>query len=384
MAMKVPTSAPAQPNTINTQPAVVTSTPDQQFQWATVGSDNNVYTASITEPGFVSTISNPLSTEPGYGRCLKLLFTATGGTGTVAVAAADAPWNFINMLNFQDAGGNTLFNLDGYSLYLMNKYCGLNGTYGLGDPALDDEYSAINSAGNFQFVVRIPFEYALAEGLVAFGNQSAMPKLNITTNPISTVYSTQPTTAPTNVQVTCDIEFYTIPNDGNILPPNFGSSFQAQVQSGSPTFGANSATIVNTNHLGHQLSGVIFIIRDSTNTRIDAFPGSGAYLTVKLSNTTWIYKRTGQITNDMRLLFNTFDPPYSRETGVIVLSNKDSYTKANLGLLDSGLKAKNTVGGTTLSFQGNTWGSGGTPPYTATIIPMLIAPPSKTLISPVG
>ena len=383
MVAKVPIATPSQPNTINTSKTTLQTTPDQQFIWNSLDQDTNVYTQSIN-PATTQTISNPLSTDPGYGRYLKFTFTATGGTGTVAVAAPDAPFNFINSLNFQDAGGVQLFQLDGYSWAMVQKYCGLFGTFGMGDPLLEEDYSAVDAAGNFTFTLRIPFEYALAQGLTAFGNQAALPKCLITTNPISSIYSTQPTTAPTNITVTCDIGYYAIPNNGNILPPNFGASFQAILQSGSPGFSANSSSIVYTNHLGHQLSGVILICRDSTNARVDAYPAAGSRLTVKLSNSIWRYSTTNEITNQMRKIFNTFDPSYSRETGVLVLSNKDSYTQANLGLLDSGLKSKQTTSGTNLSFQGMTWGSGGTSPYGLQIIPLIIAPPSQTIITPGG
>jgi len=137
----------------------------------------------------------------GYVRALVLLVTATGGVGTGVVANEDAPWNVIKNIALTEPNGAQISQFNsGYDLYLANKWGGYRP--GLtADPRNSPVYSPVSaSGGNFQFMVRIPVEINLRDGLGSLPNQNAAAtfKLRLALAGSAAVYSTAPgTTLPT-------------------------------------------------------------------------------------------------------------------------------------------------------------------------------------------
>lgn len=145
---------------------------------------------------------------PAYGflRHICLEVTFSGATLGAGVLSADWPWNILQQVQLLDTNGAPIFGpLDGYALYVANKY----GGYGYRqDPKLDQGY---DGTINGKFFLRIPVEISRHNGYGALANQNAANsyKLQYTVNN-NAVFSTQPTTPP-NVSIRAHLEAWSQP-----------------------------------------------------------------------------------------------------------------------------------------------------------------------------
>lgn len=292
-------------------------------------------------------ISTPLVATQGYVAGYRLRFAATGGTGTVAVYSADAPYSVVQNLVFKDAYGITLLSGDGYSmLHLVPKW---SGQWAIGSGAESStlpSWVAQTSAGNFAFATYLPLQYSKANGLIAGANASAVPSLQMQLT--NAVYTTQPTTAPT-IEIDNDNDFYWLPAGTSVLPPGLGTTCQWVEQTANPTIGTQSTTTVQVPRLGGYLHTIILVLRDNTNARIDAWP---TRIQIGIDGVIYVDSRTEQIFDEMFQQFWGL----SRETGVLVITRKNCLSQANLGLFDTGEQYISSNPGTQLTI-GGTWGT---------------------------
>jgi hypothetical protein len=209
----------------------------------------------------------------GFMRHVVLLVEATGGAGSAAVAKADAPWDVLDEISLSDVNGNPIFGpVNGYELYLINKY----GAYAyMTDPKLSPIYQAVQTNGNFAFLLRIPVEIAARDGLGALANQNASQtfKVRYSVSPRSRVYSTDPETTVPTLRVRAWLESWTQPGPTDLRgvpqaqqPPNHGT-----VQYWTRQNPANAAgqQAIRLSRVGNMLRNIIFIQRDSTGARVD-------------------------------------------------------------------------------------------------------------------
>lgn len=207
----------------------------------------------------------------GYVRSIYLYVTATGGTGTVAVAQEDAPFNVLKSIALTEPNGAVLHNFTtGHDLYLANKWGGYRNAIGA-DPKASPVYSAPGTNGNFSFYVRIPVELNLRDGLGALPNQNAAAtfKLRLTLGRLADVFSTSPTTAP-NVRVRVGIETWDQPESqtagqtNQITPPavNTTQFWSAQIYN----VNAGSQTIRLT-RVGNYIRNLVCVYRRNGTSR---------------------------------------------------------------------------------------------------------------------
>lgn len=292
-------------------------------------------------------IATPLVATQGYIAGYRLRFQASGGTGTVAVASADAPYNLVQNMVFKDAYGVTLLSGSGYSmLHLVPKWSG-QWSIGLGAESSNlPSWSAIANTGNFAFATYLPLQYSKANGLIAGANAAAVPSLQMQLT--TAVYSTQPTTAPT-IEIDNDNDFYWLPAGTNILPPGLGTTCQWVEQTANPTIGTGSTTTVQVPRMGGYLHTIILVLRDNTNARIDAWP---TRIQIAIDGVIYVDSRSEQIFDDMYQQFWGL----TRETGVMVITRKNCLSQNNLGLFDTGEQYISSNPGTQLTV-GGTWGT---------------------------
>ena len=233
---------------------------------------------------FGSLFTPQLKPVGGYLRFYPLYVTASGGSGssTAAVASADAPWNTIQNLFLRDPFGQPIIQADGFSLYLMDLYSGQSGSLGFGNQTITlPSYSAITSAGNFNFRIHIPFELD-SSGYCSLPamNAASQPSIWVQTNPASVVYSTSPGTVPT-LQLQLDEEFWAAPVDNpQFAPPDVGSSAQWSVTKAPTGIASAQFQRIVLPRVGALCNTLILILRDSTGARVDGWPTSDLQLWV--------------------------------------------------------------------------------------------------------
>lgn len=157
-----------------------------------------------------SASSTPYTVEvPAYGFLRGLWFKVrvTGGAGGTTPAAykADAPFSWIQTIQFLDVNSApVIFQVTGFDLYLIYKY---GGYFFMSDPKESEEYTQGGTGGNSFFVLYLPLEIRARDGLGAMANTSSNTayKVLVTVAPTTDVFSTAPVpTLPT----LCRIDVY--------------------------------------------------------------------------------------------------------------------------------------------------------------------------------
>jgi hypothetical protein len=255
----------------------------------------------------------------GYVRVYTLYITAGGGTGTVAVASADAPYNTIQNLFLRDPFGQPIIQADGYSLLLMDLYGGQSGVFGFGNvPSALPSFSAVANTGNFIYRVNIPFEMdSSAYCSLPAMNAASQPSIWVQTNPSTVVYSTAPTTVPT-LTFQLDEQFWAAPVDNpQFAPPDVGSSAQWSVTKAPTGIASAQFQRVVLPRVGALTTTLIAILRDSTGARVDAYPASDLQLWV--DGVPHLYETFVQRQDKMFAQFGV-----TRPSGVVVYTFRNS------------------------------------------------------------
>ncbi len=227
----------------------------------------------------------------GFISGFELDVTASGGVnGTKTVTKGeDAPWNAISSLIVTDSHGTQLHTLNGYTAYLLQRYMG-----GSLFPVESDSQSftdvstGASGTGNFDFKLRVPFEYgADGRGCLPNSNDAAAYKIATKFDTATTVYGSsgagQPGTLPT-LGGTIRLLVRIIPPPADIYgrpqvqtPPIYPSYIvsESESPSGTTKAGANSYYLTKK---GNVYAMIAMIFRDSTGSRSGAVSG-GIYPT---------------------------------------------------------------------------------------------------------
>lgn len=205
----------------------------------------------------------------GYLRSIYLQVTASGGTVGSAALAADAPWNIIQQVMLSDVNGAPIFGpVDGYQLYLINKY---GGYMFRSDPAVWPDHAATGIT--ISFALRIPVEVNRQTAFGALGNQNAAAayKLRITLNTIANIWSVAPTAAPA-LRFRGYIETWTqpLPQDAAgrpqaTQPPAHGTTQYWSAQQYTINGGQQ---IITLTRVGNLIRSFILIYRNNSGVRI--------------------------------------------------------------------------------------------------------------------
>lgn len=137
----------------------------------------------------------------GFLRGLYVLVEASGASNvaTVAYQSIDAPFNMIDSITLEDTNSKPIVGpLNGYDLYLINKY----GGYAFGaDPKRSPVFNATSGTTTpyaAAFVLRIPVELVARDALGSLPNKSGTNKFRVRIRiaASTTVFSTAPTNLP--------------------------------------------------------------------------------------------------------------------------------------------------------------------------------------------
>lgn len=327
-------------------------------------------------------VTQPLSAAPGYFRAFRMMFKVTGGTGTTAVATADAPYSICSLVTLKDAFGTPLIVAPGYeALFLIPLYGGQFGIGGTRFISNLPSYSAMSKAGNFTFYTSLPLEFAKGYGVVSGANASLLPNITLNVAAESAIYTTNPAGGTLNLQVQNDADFYWLPEGVQVEPPGLGTTMQWIYQQCNPTFSANSTTTVQLPRLGGYIAALVLEIRDSNNARQDAWPSRFRLI---VDGVPLIDSDINEIYDDMAIQMgigsgSAAAGKTTRPPGTICITRRNSLGQEDMGLFDTGESYLSTNPGTLIEVQGAPWGSGGTGPYTLNVLAAQVVP-SGTLI----
>lgn len=211
----------------------------------------------------------------GYVRSLLVLVTASGGTGgsPSVTLDEDAPFNLLKNIYLTEPNGAVINQFDtGHDLYLANKWGGYGHVLG-SDMRAAPTFSAFGTTyASSTFLLRIPVELNLRDGLGSLPNQnsSATFKLRMTLAKNTDLGSgTFPTTLPT-VRVRVYLEAWDQPElqasgmSNQITPPamnttSFWSSQVYTVNSGLNT--------IRLTRVGNYIRNLVFILQRAGNSR---------------------------------------------------------------------------------------------------------------------
>lgn len=233
-----------------------------------------------TVPIGASTIAINPADVPAYGfmRGILIEVTATGGTGTAAVYKGDGPFSALTDVQVSDVNGAPIVGpVDGYDLYLINKYGGYRRA-GV-SPKTHPDYTAPTS-GNFSFLTYVPIEVNGRDGLGSLANLNAASayKLRLSVALKGNVFTVDPTTLP-NVRVRAWLDAWTQPAGSDLKgqpqqtePPAHGTTSYWSKYVQNVTAGANT---IKLPRVGNLIRNQIYVFRDVAGVRNKvSFPGS--------------------------------------------------------------------------------------------------------------
>ncbi len=232
------------------------------FRRSTIANESQFY--STTVPLSTSQQDLPPIPVPAFGflRGILVHVVASGGAGS-AVGTQDSPFNALSF-NFTNSTTQAAFYGPlpaGLFAMLSNKY----GGYRYGSDPRSGIFTPVQSSGNFEFYTYIPIEILKRSGLGSISNLNAAVayQLQLAISPVSTIYSTAPTTLP-SISIDVTSVNWAQPQASNILgeattgtPPDLGA---VQFWSLSNSFNVNAgAQTLQLTNLGYYLRNLIFI-----------------------------------------------------------------------------------------------------------------------------
>jgi hypothetical protein len=282
-----------------------------------------------------------LEVDPnGFLAGLWILVEATTvGNAATVVFAADAPFNVLDLVNFQDTNSQPLVGpMNGFDLYLVDKY---GGYHFQDDPKaspifLQTAGVGAGAGGSFAFALWIPAELVRRDGLGSLPNKSASStfSVNMRLAPSASVYTTAPTALPP-VRVRVLLEGWQDPNVADIRgnavnpnPPGVQTTQYWHKQNYTLASGSLNQRLLGIDSLVRNL---IFVARDENNARLQGdleFPDPF----------TLLYE-TSQIVNRHRALWRHFIAQhYGYIAAVDVANGRDSGVYPLPFCLDFGLQ----------------------------------------------
>ncbi len=208
----------------------------------------------------------------GFLRSLLVLVTFAGGSGGSAAAAADAPWNVLQSIEFSDINGSPIIApMTGYELFVLNKY---GSPKWKGDPKAWRSFTALDANGNGQFLLRIPLEIALRDALGSLPNQNASQtfRFSYTVNTSAQVFTTPPVTTVPTCQVQVWTESWAAPAPVDAMgarqeqvPPDVGVVQFASKQ--VVNVAATGEQTIRHSRVGQAIRALIYIGRTAAGVR---------------------------------------------------------------------------------------------------------------------
>jgi hypothetical protein len=346
------------------------------------------YLSSANAMGGV--ITQPLVAVPGYIRGYRVNINAGSGVNgnTTIVAAADAPFSVISLVQLKDAFGTPLIVAPGFEgLYLVPLFSGGFGLDVSTDVTLLPSFSGVSTGstgtGNFNFPTYLPLEFNKGYGVISGANASLLPTLQWNLAASSSVYTTAPGTVPT-VNLGVDADFYWLPEGVAVEPPGLGSTRQWVLQQANPTVTSAATSRNQLPRLGGYLDTLVFISRNTSAARYDVLPGF-ATNAISVGNTSrfqfyvdgvpLLDTTTLELLDDMQINFGWLPTSTtggtanitggnSRPAGVFAITRKLAINQKSMGLFDTGETFLSTNPGTLMELAGAPWGTFATGPAT--------------------
>lgn len=210
----------------------------------------------------------------GYVRNLVLVVTGTGGTGT-PVFHEDGPFGVLQAVALTEPNGAVIAQFNGgHDMAMANKWGGYGSVLGA-DPRMSPTTST-DATGNFSFVLRIPIELSMRDGLGSLPNQNAAATFKLRVSLASgaaaatgPLYTTAPTIQPT-VRVVAYLEAWDQPEvsaagmTNQVTPPAMNTTqfWSTQIFN----VGAGVQTVRLT-RVGNYIRNLILILRRAAGTR---------------------------------------------------------------------------------------------------------------------
>jgi hypothetical protein len=270
----------------------------------------------------------------GFLRYIDLTVTGTTAGNSANVAFnADGPFNLLQQISLLSANGDSLISpIDGFSLYLLNKYAALGrDRY---DPVADPNYAVTTGSGatggSFTFKLRIPVEVDTRDAFGSLANMAANQSflLQLSLNNTAGLYTTAPTAAP-QITINAVMEYWSAPAQSNATgdvqattPPGIGSVSLIQTQ--QPPITASSQQNIQQLNVGNTIRCVIYVLRTSAGVRTEAdWPSVTNFY---VNNDPWYYKTKAnwrsQMGTNYQLTAPTATPTAgAMDNGVFVLND---------------------------------------------------------------
>lgn len=214
----------------------------------------------------------------GYLRYLTVIVEAvTAGNSANVAFQADGPFSAIDTVQFEDVNASPMFGpFGGYEWAMINKW----GGYNFGDDPRDSPtYTRVTgtgaTGGSFSYILHIPVEIASRDTIGALPNKSgnALYKLRLRLAPLSAVYSTAPTNAPTVRIRVLPVSWWDPPTadlHGNPYAQEPPAINTTQFWTKTPFSLAAGNFRQGAERLGNPIRNLIFILRDASGVRTSA------------------------------------------------------------------------------------------------------------------
>lgn len=315
----------------------------------------------------------PMVSSPGWnkGYRIKWVSTTAAGTGGVIITtgpSADPPHNIVQLLQLKDAWGTNLLAGPGWEMMFLVQL--ISGQFGLDESRDPRAFPATSwtgitaASGAFTFTTYLPFEFTKGYGCISGANAALLPVLQTMVSPLSSLFSTSPSVAPTQT-VQCDADFYWLPNVP-VDPPGIGTTCQFIFQPCNPVVTSAGSLRVQLPRLGGYLTVLGFDLRDSTNARVDGWP---ARPQIYVDGVPLIDSDIATLYEDMAMQTGigagatpgtqttATSGGITRPAGIIFLDRKISLAQRDFGLLDTGEVFLSTNPGTQVEINGTPWGT---------------------------
>lgn len=230
-----------------------------------------------------------------YGYDLIAQAVAPSNNSANVAYQEDGPYSIFSSIIYKDVNGE-LINCDGWSLYQLTRYLGLN-PFNMESSADTNIYQKVTSTGatGGNFTVHIPVPVAsdrrTLQGLL--GNQDRNQSYSLRTNlaPSTSVYSTGPSVQP-NITTTVQYESYAVPNasddmgvNNQVIPPTYGLiNYATRTISASSPQGGSQITH-QIFRLGYTTKVLMLVMR-SNGSRATAESNLPSNIQLKIGNQT--------------------------------------------------------------------------------------------------
>lgn len=337
------------------------------------------------------TFTPQLPAAPGFLRALTLEVIVAGGGAAGATYQPDAPFSYINQVQFRDINNTLIIQLSGFELYLVNLFSGQVKDNGFQNPSALPSFSAGTAAGNFAFRLVVPFELnRTGYCSLAAASQATPMQVILALNSLTAtgaVYNAAPANQ-TSQTVTVKInQLFWAMSQGSVEdvhPFDLGASHQWS----SAAAGTNIALNANTSIIAPPISGwlttAILVLRDNSNTngagpaRVASLPTTDLTFLVdgvphfnrvlldeiqdKIVGNFGVQMNGNAADPAQPLAATTASPGATLTRGVIPWTWRDSVAESVLAA-DTLDELLHVAPGTRLE-QAGTWGANGTAPLT--------------------